>query len=173
MTKDCILNIIANHKSYNNYCRKLCFGRDIHNDLYQEFFIAVADKSDEVLINAYNNNLLESYCLSIIYNLNIQRSRFIKVKGNDNPLLEHCNYTSQLSRYLVDDEYNHNIDENYNKVMEYIKTNEQVKQSDVFILFESLDNQIKQIARDTEISYSTLRQGRKRLINNIKQNVRI
>lgn len=57
--------------------------------------------------------------------------------------------------------------------MEYINTNEQVKQSDVFILFESLDNQIKQIAIDTEISYSTLRQGRKRLINNIKQNVRI
>jgi hypothetical protein len=173
MNKQTIINIIVNHKPYANYCKKLCFDRDIHNDLYQEFFLVIADKSEEILINAFNNNLLESYCLSIIYNLNLQRHRFMKVKGNDNPLLEHCNYTTELSRHLIEDSYNHSIDDNYNRVMEFIKTNEQVKQSDVFVLFESLDNQIKQIAKDTDISYSTLRQGRKRLINNIKQNVRI
>jgi hypothetical protein len=173
MNKQSIIETIINHKPYKRYCYKLCNGRDIHNDLYQEFFILVAKKTEDVLISIFNTGYIEQYCLSIIYNLNKQRNRFIKIKGEDNTLLEHCNTFFELGNNIENDDYNHHIDTNFSNVMNFLDKAKHINTSDIILLYESLDGNIKEMSRNTKIPYRTLIDKRLRLIKKIKDNVRL
>lgn len=173
MNKQSIIETIINHKPYKRYCYKLCNGRDIHNDLYQEFFICVSTKPEDVLVSIFNNGSIESYCLSIIYNMNKERSRFKKVRGNDNPLLEHCNHYQELGNNIENDDYNYHIDTNFTNVMNFLDKSKDIKTSDIVLLYESLDGNIKEISRNCNIPYITLITKRLRLIKKIKENVRL
>lgn len=174
MTKEAVLDIIANNNNYRNYCKALCNGRDIWKDLYQEFILLMCEKTEEQLVKMYNDNVVAAYCNITISNLNLTRHRYIKRKGNDNTLLELCNKSNELSFNIIDDEdYQHWIDEKCDEVLTYLENDKSIKMGDVAILFESLDNFVSNIAKNNNTSAKTIYVGLGKLKKRIRENVRL
>lgn len=170
--KDTVIQKIISHDSYLRYCKKLCNGSDIHNDLYQEFFLFMFEKTEEYLVKIYESGYLENYCLSVIFNKSRERGRFNS--GNDsNPLLSICNHSSQVNEFSVDPGYDSDIDKNFDKVMCYLEKTKSIKQEDVAILFESVDNRLINISKKYGIPYITLKTKRKKIRDKIKRHVKI
>lgn len=177
MTKDEIIAIIIKHKPYRRYCDKLCNYDDIANDLYQEFFMVMWQKTEDELNYLYASNHLERYCLIVILN----KSREVNRLKIDNPLLKLSGLTDQIDGAVANqinanqDFYNHSIDKAFDDVMDFINTDPKVKQSDVMVLYESLDGygSVKRLATESNTSYHTIRIGRSKLIKRIKEHVKI
>lgn len=158
------------------YCKKLTNYSDIANDLYQEFFMFMFSKPEEELINIYKSGGLEQYCLCIIFNKSRQVDVFFKSQGQDNPLLRISNNAGFNPNEYDKAEhinYNHEVDLNFDKVMDYVSSDESIKQEDWLIFSESIDTKLVDISKETGIPYITLKVRRKRIKDKIKQNVSI
>jgi hypothetical protein len=71
---------------------------------------------------------------------------------------------------MIDYSYNYEIDETFNKVINIIESN--VKESDMIIFFETINNNMRTIERELNIPYVTIRSKRKRVIDKIKELIR-
>jgi hypothetical protein len=75
---------------------------------------------------------------------------------------------------ITHSEYNYKIDEDFDKVISYLNTDNTIKETDVYVLFESTnDKTLKELSKDLDMSYHTIRLNRKKLINKIVSNVNI
>lgn len=169
-----IVNTIINNKNYKLFAKKLCNGRDIHNDLYQEFILSILEKDLDILTQLHNSNTIDQFCYGIIKNKNQDRFKKIALNGRDMPLKDLCDSMDEVNCYEIESEgYIYKVDEDFNKVIDYISSDESVKQEEVFILFESLNTNLRKIAKNCDIKYFEVKKTRRKLINNIKQNVKL
>ena len=61
-----IIDKVANDKHYLNYCKRLCRGRDVYNDLYQYVMLYLLEMDEDKLINISKGNL-KGYIERIIW----------------------------------------------------------------------------------------------------------
>lgn len=73
MTRDQIVNQLSTNKRYKDYCKALCQGKDIWNDLYQEFILTVLLKPNEFIEKVYSDGAMHKWCISVILNHNKKR----------------------------------------------------------------------------------------------------
>lgn len=169
LDKQTILNNLAKDYSIKEYCNLLCNYRDIANDLYQECFLRLSEIDDEKIIKIYNDGKIRAYATSTIHFLNLARKDKRQIlNGNYNPFIELCNELTCLDFDLDNNEEETNT-EKFDKV---VKLLEKERVSDCIILFESINNNMKQMEKDLGIPYVTIRTKRKRIINKIKENIR-
>lgn len=176
MDRETIIGIIVNHKPYKRYCDKLANYQSIADDLLQEFRLFILEKPEQELIKIYNTGGIEQYCLSIIYRKSKEINRMIKLKGKDNPLCSISFNSVGIDRLanIEDNSYNPAIDENYDKVMRYINSDESITLEDFLILTETMNcTELTELSKQSGIPYITLRTKRKRIKDKIKANVSI
>lgn len=176
MDKKTIIDIIINHKPYQRYCNKLSIYTGLSDDLYQEFFLFMYEKPDAELVKIYNTGRLENYCLAVIYNKSRHINTKKKIKGVDNPLLQIRSFMVDINSVgnIEDNGYNHSVDDNYEKVMDYVKSDQSITLEDFLILTESMDgSDLIKLSKESGIPYITLKTKRKRIKDKIKQNVSI
>lgn len=78
MTKSQIIEQIANDRSYSDYVKKVCNGRDIHKDLYQYSMLTVMEMEESKMIEVHGRVGIKAYMLGLIYkSLYGNRSRFM------------------------------------------------------------------------------------------------
>lgn len=156
------------------YCNKLCNGSYIHKDLYQEFFLVIDSEPTDKLKGMYDRKEIDFYCLTVIWMLwrNVGRLTF---KKDSNPLLNISDIHTEFNQNtkLIRDNYNHKIDLDFIKVMDYLKNDESISCEDFLILTESIDKKLIDISRETNIPYITLKTKRKRIKDKIIKNVNI
>jgi hypothetical protein len=70
---------------------------------------------------------------------------------------------------LIEQNYNHEIDNTFDKVISILEDRTTIKESDMIIFFESLNSNMKNIEKDFNIPYVTIRSKRKRVIEKIKE----
>lgn len=175
MNKADVINIIIKHEQYKRYCKKLCKESKsfIHEDMYQEFILKVLEYDENELIDIYNRNKLEFFCLAIIFRI---RGGMIRPAMNNpcaSPLYEMSKYSTELKTEGKQDFYNLNIDINANKVLDYVSKDKSIKVEDWLLLTESLDRSLIDISKESGIPYITLKVKRKRLKDKIRKNVDI
>jgi hypothetical protein len=152
MNKNSLVSEISKSKLLKNLCIKLCNRRDIHNDLYQEFFLYILLKEESFLIEKYNTNQLIPYCSNVIKGLNSNRIRDNKAINSKNTLIERHNENELINHELIDDaSYNYEIDIRYNKTVEVIK---EYKYSEIII--KSSEKTLTSLSRETGINYRKL-----------------
>jgi hypothetical protein len=79
MSKTEILNHIANNKSFKEMVYKQHYQPDLLDDLYQESFIIIADKTEKFLQDLFEADILLRYWNGIVYkSINSSTSPFFK-----------------------------------------------------------------------------------------------
>lgn len=164
-----IIDTIINHKPYKRYCDKLCNYRDIANDLYQEFFLIMWSKQEDELIKIYKSGGLESYCLCVIWNSNRLRHRM-----SPNALNNISDFGTELTNRIIEDEgYNHKIDQDFDRIMEFLEKDPYIKQDHVLVLLESINETVTSISKNSGVPLNTLKKNQKNIKDKIRENVRI
>jgi hypothetical protein len=160
MNRQKLISDLANDTYLKQYASVLCKS-DIANDIWQEALLHVCELDDETF-NKYSNNL-KKYIITQMYLLNLHR-----IGKKKKALTNLCDSSIQVDRLqMIDDSYNYEIDETFNKVINIIESN--VKESDMIIFFETINNNMRTIERELNIPYVTIRSKRKRVIDKIKE----
>jgi len=175
VNRQIILTNIANNKDYLHYCKKLCKLNKsfIHEDLYQEFLLAICETDEDVLIKLSNDNQINLYCLGVIFRINGMRIRPAVFNPCKHPLYELNRNTEEINKHTNNDYYNINIDINATKVLDYVSKDKTIKVEDWLLLVESLDRKLIDISKESGIPYITLKVKSKRLKDKIRNNVNI
>ncbi len=166
------IEILFRDTALTNNARKLCNNRDIYNDLLQETFIYLLEMPDEKF-DRINN--LKAFAFTVMFGKSNSQARNYNLNGKDNVLFEMSSKFGQFDGANIShSEYNHKIDEDFDKVIKYIEKDNTIKETDVYVLFESTnDKTLKELSKDLDMSYHTIRLNRKKLINKIVSNVNI
>lgn len=175
MNKTDIINIVVKHEQYKRFCKKLCKGSNsnIHEDMYQEFILAVLEQDENKLIELYNNKQLEYFCMGVIFRQNSYRVKPAVFNPCQSPLYEISKYSKELNTEGKQDFYNLNIDINANKVLDYVSKDKTIKVEDWLLFTESLDRKLIDISKESGIPYITLKVKQKKLKDKIRKNVDI
>ena len=171
------LVILANNsKKLKGFCKKVCNYNDIHLDIFQEFLIYLLKDNEEKLIKKYNEDKFFNYCGFIIYRLNIDRIRDSKRTNTKNTSVLISNNANTLEALInvSESNYNHKIDEDFDRVMNYVKSDESFELEDFIILTESLSPKgLINLSKESGVPYITLKTKRKRIKDKIRENVSI
>jgi len=176
MNKESIIKLIANHKPYERYCNKLANYDLIAEDLLQEFRLFMCEKTSEELIKLYNSGYLENYCISVIYRKSKDINKRCKIKGKENALLSISSFTLNIDSVnkIDSNDYNYSIDDNYEKVMNFVNSDSEIGIEDFIILSESLNSKgLIELSKQTGIPYITIKTNLKRIKDKIRDNVSI
>lgn len=146
MNKSQLLVLGANHPMLKGLAYKLCNGRDIHNDLMQEFLLFLCEKDEAFLLKKYEEIQFISYCSNIIKGLNSHRYRDSKYVNSKNPLIEKCNSFEILDFEIEENNYNFEIDMKFERTVKFIKEYPDKFKSEV--LFKSLVTSTREIASE-------------------------
>lgn len=171
------LVILANNsKKLKGFCKKICNYNDIHLDIFQEFLIYLLNDNEEKLIKKYNEDKFFNYCGFIIYRLNIDRIRDSKRTNTKNTSVLISNNTNTLEALInvSESNYNYKIDEDFDRVMNYVRSDESFELEDFIILTESLSPKgLINLSKESGVPYITLKTKRKRIKDKIRENVSI
>jgi DNA-directed RNA polymerase specialized sigma24 family protein len=170
MNKSKLLVIGANHPMLKNLAFKLCNGRDIHNDLFQEFLLYLCEKDEAFLLKKYEEIQFISYCSNVIKGLNSNRYTQSKYINSKNPLIEKCNSFEVLDFEISDICYNFEIDAKFDRTVKFIK--EYPDQLKADILFKSIELSTREIANDLGLNQRQLIYQNNKLKNEIKKKVK-
>ena len=172
MNKKQLIELAANSKELKNYCKTLCKGRDIYNDLFQEFLLNLCQREDKFLIDKFEKIVFINFCRFTIYKMNSDRYRVNKLINTKHPLSErHSEFESNFD--LINDEaYNYEIDVKFNKTMEFLEQTPKVKKYQVAILFHSVNRTTKDIAESIKAPQRQVIYQNNKLKELIKQNVK-
>lgn len=151
MNKNKLLELAAKSKMLRGLAFNLCNGRDIHNDLFQEFLLRLLQKEEEFLIKKYNDIQFISYCSNTIKGLNSMRWRDTKATNTKNPLVERHqqNYFEEIE--IVDENYNEEIDFKYKKTVSLLKN---IKGSE--LLIKSIESTTREVAEQNNLNQRKL-----------------
>ena len=172
MNKTQLIELAANSQQLKSYCKTLCRGRDIYNDLFQEFLLNLLQREEKFLIDKFENITFISFCRFTIYKMNLNRYVANKLVNTKNPLSE--KYVENTSRFDTenDEGYNHEIDIKFNKTMEFLEQTPKVKKYQVAILFHSVTRTTKDIAKSINAPQRQVIYQNNKLKELIKQNVK-
>lgn len=172
MNKNQLIELAANSKELKNYCKSLCKGRDIYNDLFQEFLLSLCEREESFLINKYKTISFIGFCIKSIEFLNLNRYRDSKYMNTKNPLVERVNDNEYSFDLISDEGYNFEIDEKFNKTIEFLEKTPKVKKYQVAILFHSVNRTTKDIAEQIQSPQRQVIYQNNKLKELIKQNVK-
>ena len=152
--------------------RKLCNNRFIWEDLYQETFLYLYSLEDEKF-NRINN--LKAFTFSVMFGKANSQSRSFCLNGKDNVLFEMCNsFKSTENVNQIDNNYNYQLDTDFENVFNFLNTNKNIKESDVYILFENVSGKkLTEISKELDINYRLVKRNKARIIKQIKTNVKL
>lgn len=165
MDRNKLISELANDKYLRNYCNVLCKS-DIANDIWQDSLLHICEMPQE-RFNQYCTDYksIKKYLITQIYLLNLHRV--------SNKKASLCNLSDTsidvFNLQLIEQNYNHEIDNTFDKVISILEDRSTIKESDMIIFFESLNNNMKNIEKDFNIPYVTIRSKRKRVIEKIKE----
>ncbi len=165
MNRHELISDIAKDSYLKQYVHVHCKS-DIANDIWQEALLHLCEMPQE-RFNQYCHDLqsIKKYLITQIYLLNLHR---IGKKKKD--LLNISDEAFDVTRLqMIDDNYNFELDEQFNKVIDIIEKN--IKESDTIIFFETVNNNMRDVEREFNIPYVTIRKKRKRVIDTIKKHL--
>jgi hypothetical protein len=86
-----------------------------------------------------------------------------------------CNsFKSTDSVNQIDNNYNYQLDTDFENVFNFLNTNKNIKESDVFILFENVSGKkLTEISKELDINYRLVKRNKARIIKQIKTNVKL
>lgn len=174
MTKNELIILANDSKKLRGYLIKLCNYNEIHKDLYQDMLIYLLSRNEAELLEKYNKGGFFNYCGFILRRLNLDRIRASKRVNTKNLSVNITTFSLDIEDVNVSEDvnYNHKIDEDFDKVMEYIKTDLSIE--DFIILTESLEhNGLIELSKSSGVPYITLKTKRKQIKNKIRENVSI
>jgi hypothetical protein len=74
----------------------------------------------------------------------------------------------------IDNNYNYKLDTDFENVFTFLNTNKNIKEADVFILFENLaGKKLTEISKELDINYRLVKRNKARIIKQIKTNVKL
>jgi hypothetical protein len=74
----------------------------------------------------------------------------------------------------IDNNYNYKLDTDFENVFNFLNTNKNIKEADVFILFENLaGKKLTEISKELDINYRLVKRNKARIIKQIKTNVKL
>lgn len=165
MNKQELISVIANDTYLKQYVYVHC-KTDIANDMWQEALLHLLEMPQERFNQyCYDYQSIKKYMITQIYLLNLHRIG--KKKKELTNIVDDAFDVSRLQ--MIDDNYNHDIDEQFDKVINIIEQN--VKESDTIIFFETVNNNMRDVERELNIPYVTIRKKRKRVIETIKKHL--
>lgn len=170
MNKAKLLELGANHKMLKALAFKLCNGRDIHNDLFQEFLLFLCEKDEAFLIQKYNDIQFISYCSNIIKGLNSKRYQQSKCINSKNPLIEKCNSFEVIDFEIEENSYNFEIDMKFERTVKFIKEYPDKFKSEV--LLKSMVSSTRKIASELGMNQRQLIYQNVKFKNEIKNKVK-
>lgn len=150
MDKNKLIELAYNSKLLKGLSYNLCKGRDIHNDLFQEFILKLLNKDEAFLIKKYNEIQFISYCSNTIKGLNSMRYRDSKSVNTKNPLVEKHN-DFEIDIEQIDDNYNNEVDLKYNKTLSLLKN---IEGSD--LLIKSIESTTREVAETHNLNQRQL-----------------
>ncbi len=162
MDKNKLIELAYNSKMLKGLSYNLCKGRDIHNDLFQEFIMKIINKDEAFLIKKYNEIQFISYCSNVIKGLNSMRYRDAKAVNTKNPLVEKYNEV-EFECEVIDENYNYEVDLKYNKTLSLLKN---IEGSD--LLIESINSTTRQVAEDYNLKQRQLIYKNNKIKNKLK-----
>lgn len=148
MNKNELITLAANSNELKGFCKKLCEGNDIYLDMFQDFLVHLLECSEEMLAKKYNDMLFIGYCYYKLRELNMMRLRAAKFTNSKNTLATKMGMIDfeDVSDEIPDETYNHNVDEKFEKTMEYLENDKSVKKYQVAILFASTQKSTREIS---------------------------
>lgn len=172
MTKEKQISELYKDNSLKANARKLCNNRFIWEDLYQETFLYLYSLDTEKF-NRINN--LKAFAFTVMFGKANSQSRSLCLNGKDNVLFEMCNsFSSTDNVNQIDNTYNYKIDTDFNNVFDFITNDKNVKESDIYILFENLaGKKLIDISKELDVNYRLVKRNKARIINQIKSNVKL
>jgi hypothetical protein len=92
-----------------------------------------------------------------------------------NVLFEMCNsFKSTDNVNQIDNNYNYQLDTDFENVFTFLNTNKNIKESDVYILFENVSGKkLTEISKELDINYRLVKRNKARIIKQIKTNVKL
>lgn len=164
MNKNKLIEIAFSSKLLKGLAYNLCKGRDIHNDLFQEFIVKLLKKDEAFLIKKYNEIQFISYCSNTIKGLNSMRYRDSKAVNTKNPLVERHQQLEFEDLEIIDDEYLHEIDLKYNATLIELK---KIKGSEM--LLKSIESTTREVAEQNNLNQRRLIYENNKIKNKLKQ----
>jgi hypothetical protein len=149
MQKDELVILAAQSKQLQGFCSKICNGNDVWNDVFQEFLIHLLKEDEKKLNDKYDNIQFIGYCCFVIRRINEYRLRaMVKVNskndlskiGRDVPM------SGSTDNEIEDDCYDIEIDNKFNKTMDYMAKDKSIKKYHAALLFASVNKPTREIS---------------------------
>lgn len=172
MNKKQLIELAANNRELKSYCKTLCKGRDIYNDLFQEFLLNLCESEEKFLISKFENISFIRFCRFTIYKANLDRHKANKFTNTKHPLSEKYIDNIYNLDYISDEGYNFEVDEKFNKTIEFLEKTPKIKKYQVAILFHSVCRTTKDIAESIKVPQRQLIYQNNKIKELIRQNVK-
>lgn len=172
MGKNEIIDLIARTKGLKNYAYSLCNGRDIHNDLFQTFLLELCETDEQLLLEKYHSIQIIGYSKMRLWALNKNRLRDSKYTNTKNELVERYNDKDVTINLIDNDSYNYEVDEKFDKTIDFLETNPKVKKYQVAILFHTINNSTREVAETIGAKQREVIYQNNKLKQLVRQNVR-
>lgn len=146
---------------------KLCKGRDIHNDLFQEFIIKLLEKDESFLIKKYNEAQFIFYCSNTLKGINSTRWRDTKAINTKNTLVERHNQYEFSDPNVADDDYNYDIDVKFKKTISCLKDIEGYE-----LLLQSIELTTREVSEINNLNQRQLIYQNNKIKDKVKNKVK-
>lgn len=138
MTREVIINTLANNEQLKAYARKTTKGNTLWEDIISEMLLYLMELPEERFIQIYRSEGLQSYCYKIIHlSWNSENSPFYKKYKRESSdlttdrIFEQANpgiyfqtknsYSFEMEHRDKSEPYNHEIDITYKKCVKAVK----------------------------------------------------
>jgi len=173
MNKQQLITLAADSKELKGFCYKLCNGNDIHLDMFQEFLIKLLECPEDKLVKKYYDLHFIGYCYFILKRLNNHRLRDSKYINSKNCLSFRNDISlSEYDLNIEDSGYNHEIDEKFEKTLNYLEKDKSIKKYQAVILFASVDKSTREISEMIGTKERVIIYQNNKLKQKIKENVK-
>lgn len=119
MNRNEIVLQITQDKSYLEYCKKICQGRDVYQDLYQYTMLQVLEMEEEKLKKLFSEDIRKYIGRIIWLSVNTKSSefyrKFIKEGGEDIPVPNIAEDETESEFDLFMDRFNSGLDRECNR----------------------------------------------------------
>ena len=112
MTRNEVIEIVANDPEYNRACRKIAVNSSLAEDLYQELMLILLEYSEEKLIKIYEEKRIKWFIISILLKMchsttspfykNIRKFSSIteEISGRENEIEDECHHSPCIDEII-------------------------------------------------------------------------
>lgn len=174
MTRNEIIDQVSKDKSYIEFCKKVCSGKDIHKDLYQYVMLTILEMDGAKIEDIHNRVGIKAYIFGIIYK---------SIKGNRSSF--QAEYEGKLN--LEDIDYKNFVftDDEEDPALEHLDKFDEALSKEcnacimkgvypaqvrIYEIYEQTGS-YKTVSQDTRIPYKTVRryvhETREKILNTL------